>query len=720
MNSLWFLSLAISLSCATETLILRNWAVQYISVTRPPYYTSGKLARIRAIFAKGNPGPNVIWGTSGGPVFLHLSLLLFIAGGLIYLFNINRSVFYAVVWWVAYMAVSYAAATVAVFFEPHNLLHTPLSPLVLRIYLVTSYAVFQVCSYLPPLHGFRDKIRRHYRDLSNRYDKGFLNGKRRAAKEIASEPSSEIDALILERIMLTLDEDPAWETFFEAIPAFCNSKLSVLPLSSPLSTKIRQALDGFLGRTCSSSSISESVRTGRLITCLNATHAALGFDGVFQILLDILRQRWPELLQSVEMGHSLRRWSKTNDERFAMVVRRIMAQIVVGVRDRDDRWFSLVKAEYGIAEHVLRNYIGHSDSVLLSILIHTTRQAFHTGSWTPLVLSSLSEFNVHDTLPGLQHVFCALWNDILLEAQDTGEDNTYVGILREIRHVYIDLHQGTEAAPTFPAATYSFDPVLCHPSSYRYCNISSHRQDLTVSPSPSRLHRTSGGGTATLESSANHKHGFTWPTPAADLLRIFKHSPSISGSSVPEIFGTAITWDTDRLVHGEASAPSATEITATNFVQSDDATPQIHTSELGESPHQGPVAPSIIFQDPDSAPSTVTRPTGPDIDDDPDALQDTTSSATLSRTPGGNRQQDNTVVPCAAPDIGEISSIVNLIPQSIPSDSPTNVVSDSPSPPIVLPALSGGMTTTEPPSFVDSAPIHLITPRSRFDPRPST
>ncbi|KAF8462479.1 hypothetical protein DFH94DRAFT_856317, partial [Russula ochroleuca] len=146
-NSLWFLSLAVSLSCATETMILRNWAVQYLSVTRPPYYTSWKQARIRAIFAKGNPGPNVIWGTSGGPIFLHLSVLLFIAGGLIYLFNTNLSVFYAVVWWVAYMAIS--------------------------------YAVFQVCSYLPPLHGLRDKLRRHYRDLNSRYDKGFLNGKRR-------------------------------------------------------------------------------------------------------------------------------------------------------------------------------------------------------------------------------------------------------------------------------------------------------------------------------------------------------------------------------------------------------------------------------------------------------------------------------------------------------------------------------------------------------------
>ena len=635
-------------------MILRNWAVQYISVTRPPYSTSKKQARIRAIFAKGNPGPNVIWGTSGGPIFLHLSLFLFIVGGLIYLFNINRSVFYAVVWWVGYMTISYASATVAVFFEAHNLLHTPLSPLALRIYLAISYAMFQVFSHIPPLHGLRDDIRRHHRDLSNRYNKGFLNGKQREAKEIASTPSSEIDSLIFERLLLGLEEDRKLEPFFDAIPGFCNSKSSVLPLSFPVQRKLRQTLDGFLDRTFSSSLISESVRTGRLITSLNAAHAALGFDGVSQILSDISCWRWPELLQSAEMGHSLRRWSNTNAERFTWNVRRIMAQIIVGVRERDDRWFSLVKAEYGMAEHVLRDYVGHGDSVLLSILIHMTRQAFHTGSWMPWVLSSLSEFSIHDTLPGLQHAFCALWNDIVLEARNPGKDNTCVNILRDIRHVYIDLHRGTDAAPTFPAATHYFDPVLIQPSSYRPCNVSHHLQDLSVRPSPSKPYRTSGGGAVTIEPRANHdphhKREFTLPSPAADPLHLFTQAPSISGSSVPEIIGT-ITWDPDLLVHGEASAPSTAQIAAINF--------ELFDSESGET-SQGPAASSLIFQHPVPVPANITPSSLPDPGYDPDAPQDTTPSAT-SHTRESDKKQD-TVVPCAAPDIGKIPSTVKSIP----------------------------------------------------------
>ncbi|KAF8475135.1 hypothetical protein DFH94DRAFT_635628, partial [Russula ochroleuca] len=89
-NSLWFLSLTVSLWGATLATLSRNWAVQYISVNLPPRYTPDKRARMRAIFANGNPGPYVIWGTRAETTLLHFSLLLFIAGGLIYLFNINR------------------------------------------------------------------------------------------------------------------------------------------------------------------------------------------------------------------------------------------------------------------------------------------------------------------------------------------------------------------------------------------------------------------------------------------------------------------------------------------------------------------------------------------------------------------------------------------------------------------------------------------------------
>ena len=472
MNSLWFLSLAVSLSSATVATLFRNWGVYYLEITQWPWDTLSKRARTHAIFAKGNPGPYVIWGTTKGPTYLHFSLLLFIIGAAIYLFNINRSVFYAVVWWVGYMAILYGRATVAGFFEPHVLLHTPFSSLALRIYLGISYAVSQICSYISPLHRFHKNTRWNYRDLIGRYGKGFLNGKHKEADEIASKPSSEIDALILERLLLTLDEDRALETFFDAIPGFCNSKLTILPLPFPVDEKLRQALDGFLNRTFTSNLVSESDRANRLITCLNATHAALGPDAVSQILYNILKGHWDEALQSVEIGRALRRWGHSRDH--DLNVQRIVACIITRVRERDDRWIALVKEEFCVPDGVLRDSLAHGDdSVLLSILIHVSRQAYRANSRSWEILSSLSEFDIRNTLPGMQDEFCTLWTEIgAQEARNQGSHNTSAAqILREIRHLYVALHQDTDS----DAGSLNDQPL-----SYSLYDIASYRPDSTA------------------------------------------------------------------------------------------------------------------------------------------------------------------------------------------------------------------------------------------------
>ena len=534
-------------------------------------------------------------------------------------------------------------------------------------------------------------------------------------------------AYVLESTFDTLGEDGAWEEYFESVPGFFDSDLvDVLKehLPNEFRIKFSQALNRFLDRTLSVSS--ESVRSVRLITCLNAAHAALGCDRVSHILWEILNGRWPALLQSVEIGHSLRRWSKTIDERFISDVRRIVAQIVIGVQQRNDDWISLVKAEFGVPDRDLRRYIADGDSVLLAILIHVTRQALQIGSWIP-VLSPLSEFNIHNTLPRLQQAFCALWNEILLEARDREEDNAYVKLLREIRVPYIDLHHGTEAALTFPAATHYFDPVLMEPFSYRYCNIANHRQDLAVytpslifpsliqlnqSPAPSQPHsspvdsvHTPDGSTASQQ--AEEENVFVEPPSSPDHTPDPSHTQGLTplllaahflhgaqASSGPSCPGS-ITRDSDHLVPGEPSrdpSQSASSSADTDYARSDDPTTMIHMGESGE-----------IYQDPVSSLLFQHHGVEPDAGGDPDALQDTTSSAILSHLEG-NRQQD-TVTSREAPDVGENPTTVNPIPRSFTTVSPTIVVTEPLSSPILLPTLSSGMAAPVLPLLVDSSQI---------------
>ena len=469
-------------------MLSRNWAVQYISVGPPSWDTLAERARTRAIFAKGNPGPYIYWGTSLESDYLHFSLLLFIIGSLIYVFNINHAVFYSVIWWVGYATIPYTLYTVEVFVEPHTLFHTPLSRLGLKIYLGTVYVVFHVYSCIPPLHVLRDDIRRHYRDLSKRYRGGIVPGKRRQARKMASEPSSEIDTLILERILLTLDEDPALKTFFDSIPGFCNSKYCTLPLSSRVQTKFRRVLDGFLNRTFSSNLVSESSRVSRLITCLDAAYAAFPPYEVSKVLDDIFTGYWDEALQSVEIGHALRVWGHRGDH--DLKVQQIVVRIIGRARQRDDRWIMLVKEELGVPDDLVRDSAAHGDSALFFILIHVSRQANRASSWTPGVLSSLSKFDIRNTLPAVQHDFCTVWNEVSREARNQinqGSSSTLsstpVKILRDIRHIYIALHQGTDAVPTaFTPSTGSFDSILERPSSYPLCNIAGHHPDSTTHP----------------------------------------------------------------------------------------------------------------------------------------------------------------------------------------------------------------------------------------------
>ncbi|KAI0249974.1 hypothetical protein BJV78DRAFT_1128740, partial [Lactifluus subvellereus] len=105
-NSLWFLSLAVSITCALSATLVQRWARRYIKVTQEPY-SPRKQARIRAYFADGLHNFHVRWVVELLPTLLHLSVFLFFAGLSVFLFNLNRTVFKAVIWWVGLCGIAY-------------------------------------------------------------------------------------------------------------------------------------------------------------------------------------------------------------------------------------------------------------------------------------------------------------------------------------------------------------------------------------------------------------------------------------------------------------------------------------------------------------------------------------------------------------------------------------------------------------------------------------
>jgi hypothetical protein len=141
----------------------------------------------------------------------------------------------------------------------------------------------------------------------------------------------------------------------------------------------------------------------------------------------------------------------------------------------------LVKEEFGVPDHVLQDSVARRNNVLLFILIRISLQVNRTGSWTSGKLSSLSNFDILSTLPELQHEFCTMWNEIGQDAGKKGSSSTPTRILRDIRHLYIALHQDTGAAPTaFSAPTDNLDYILEQPSSYPQCEIATHHRSGSI------------------------------------------------------------------------------------------------------------------------------------------------------------------------------------------------------------------------------------------------
>ena len=90
-NSLWFLSLVISITCALLATLLQQWARRYLKVTQTRS-SLHKRARIRSFFAEGVEKSHLAWVVEALPTLIHLSLSLFFAGLVVFLWNVNLTI----------------------------------------------------------------------------------------------------------------------------------------------------------------------------------------------------------------------------------------------------------------------------------------------------------------------------------------------------------------------------------------------------------------------------------------------------------------------------------------------------------------------------------------------------------------------------------------------------------------------------------------------------
>ncbi|KAH9057283.1 hypothetical protein EDB87DRAFT_1823795 [Lactarius vividus] len=474
-NTLLFLSLVISISCALLATLLQQWARRYLKVTQPRY-SLHKRARIRAFFFEGVEKFLVPWAVEALPTLLHVSLFLFFAGISVFLWNVNLTIFKSVVSWVGICTPLYGCITLVPIFRHDSPYHTPLSLPAWHLVARISFVTFKLLRWSTHFRYFSHGVWCHFWKLERSYREMLMQGMQRTVEEIALKSQSDIDTRAFIWTIDSLDEDHELEHFFSGLPGFRSSKVVVDPLPSlteEQKEKLSMALVGLLDVTFSSDLLPEPVKDRRAIICAKACDPA-HIPRVFRIL-DKTSSRYqhsgPIFAEVVQI---MRGWGKNGGSNTNLAA--AVGMTVAKAQQRDDSWFTLASDELGIQESVLRDYGAHGDSLSLAVLIHITRQQFiHLWEepWPYYQFSEILEFkaskfniNVHDTSPELQHEFCALWNQIVFKAQNDNSWRMIGYILAAIRDVYTALHQET-----------NFVPDMWDPSSYPLCNVPGHRPD---------------------------------------------------------------------------------------------------------------------------------------------------------------------------------------------------------------------------------------------------
>jgi hypothetical protein len=563
-NALWFLSLVISITCALLATLLQRWARRYLKVTQPRY-SLHKRARIRAFFAEGVEKSLLPLVVEALPTLLHVSLFLFFAGLIVFLCNLNLTIFKLVLSWVSICTALYGCITFMPVFCHDTPYNTPLSLPVWHIVTRISFAIIWWFTPLVSLLG--GVVYYRFRLLKESYYKMLAQGMQKTAEETSLILPSGIGARAFMWTFDSLDEDHELERFFSGLPGFRNSKIVDDPLPGLTSEqkKLSTALVGLFDRAVLSDLVPEPVKHRRAIICVKSLDPAEVPYASRQIVNRILFNDQCRGLQTAEFGNAVRGWENQGT---ALVARAIVTGIVARAQRRDDAWFVLASSELGIPESVLRDYATHGDNLSLAILIHVTRQQFihyKKRSWSKdefwLVLAAASKFNVQDTTPELQHEFCDLWNQIALKVLNDNNQWMAWYILGPIRNIYFALHQDTDSAPTrFSASTTDYDPILKEPSSYPLCNVPNHHHPHSTP----HIHDVSASAVTTLTRTVPHDHGNT--ALALSFLASSPYTPSSSThaplrlnelenlTDVPPLDNASPNPATTRLTHGSTAS----------------------------------------------------------------------------------------------------------------------------------------------------------------------
>ncbi|KAJ7578549.1 hypothetical protein C8J56DRAFT_797341, partial [Mycena floridula] len=123
-NIFWFISLALSLTCALAATLIQQWASEYIHAIERRQVPEMR-GRIRAFLFEGVESSRVSAIVEGTPALLHASLFSFLIGLVFFLHPINRAVTYLMSGLLITCGTAYFYATIAPLISIASPIRTP-------------------------------------------------------------------------------------------------------------------------------------------------------------------------------------------------------------------------------------------------------------------------------------------------------------------------------------------------------------------------------------------------------------------------------------------------------------------------------------------------------------------------------------------------------------------------------------------------------------------
>ena len=395
-NVLWFLSLILSLSCALSATLMQQWTRRYqeLAQRRGAFHRRG---RMRAYIFDGINRFGMTRAVATMPTLLHISVFLFLAGLVDFLFPIYPTVAYATLGCIMVFALPYVILTVLPNIYLNCPYGTPLSAITWRI------SQFSVIVFLQIILEIRKSFSK-IRSLANRQapashrlqkwreplekqvsirQQWFSQGIRRSFELSAYRADSAVVTNALVWTLAALDEDKEVEDFAARIPGFFNSRvvqdatLAVLPLMShePNTYPIFGSRLYDLLKTCTlgTSVLDERMRKNRLRVCLNCLWyfgRAYNQAGVSQPLPSYFPNSLiPEItrrVQTEEDSGVVRVIGRCFE---ALIVNKLVADIDSRINPIRDTELACLSSILGIKSREVELYLSQPDTVTLVNMI---------------------------------------------------------------------------------------------------------------------------------------------------------------------------------------------------------------------------------------------------------------------------------------------------------------------------------------------------------------